>query len=338
MPAMTDSPRHRRIMSRLKLRHLRLIDAIVEARSLSAAAARLNITQPAASKGLREIEDILGVPLFVRGARGLTLTRLGRSLLAHSQTIQSEIRHITEEIEAAEAGSSGSVTVGSMLVSLPLLLPAALRLLRERGVGVPVRVVEAARDVLLQDLRSGALDLMVGRLTPVDSRERLAQEVLLHEPIVVVAGNRHPLTRRAAVGYADLAQARWILPPPDSVVHGPVLQLFAQHGLSHPDAVVETTSFLMVQALLMEHDVVAALPLSVARRGLDSGDLAMLPVRFPHEPLAVGVITVSDRKLSPAAAQLMFCLREAAAAQRPATVAFGRPAAVPRRHRRAARR
>jgi len=95
-------------MSRLKLRHLRLIDAVAEARSLSAAAAKLHVTQPAASKGLREIEDILGTPLFVRGAKGLTLTMFGRSLIAHSKTIQSEIRHVTEELEAIDGGNSGS--------------------------------------------------------------------------------------------------------------------------------------------------------------------------------------------------------------------------------------
>lgn len=299
-------------MSRLKLRHLRLIDAIVEARSLSAAAALLNITQPAASKGLREIEDILGMPLFVRGARGLTLTMFGRSLLAHSKTIQSEIRHVTEELEAIDAGNSGSVTVGSMLVSLPILLPAAVRLLRERDVYAPVRVIESTPDVLIQELRSGAIDMIVGRLAPVDAYERLAQEVLFHEPMVVVAGSRHPLARQTTINYRDLAKARWILPPPTSVVHGSVLQLFAQHGLSNPNAYVETTSFLMVQTLLMEQDSIVAMPLSVVQRDLDNGSLTVLPVRFPHEPLAVGIVTASDRKLSPAALQLRFCLREVA--------------------------
>jgi DNA-binding transcriptional LysR family regulator len=315
-------------MDRLKLRHLRLIDAIVEARSLSAAAATLNITQPAASKGLREIEELLGLPLFVRSARGLTLTMFGRSLVAHGKTIQSEVRHITEELEAVADGNAGEVRVGAMLVSLPWLLPAALRLMRERAGHAPVRIIEGVQDVLVQELRSGAVDMIVGRLAPIDTRERLTQEVLLHEPMVVVAGARHPLTRQAAVSYADLAACRWILPPADSVVHSSVLQLFAQHGLANPEPFVETTSYLMSRTLMIEQEAIAALPLTVVRRDIDRGDLAMLPVRFPHEPLAVGVVTVAERRLSPAASQLMFCLREAAKGLNDGT-ASDTPAALP---------
>lgn len=308
----TESPRYRQIMSRLKLRHLRLIDAIVDAKSVSAAAATLNVTQPAASKSLREIEHIFGVSLFTRGPKGLTLTMFGRSVVAHSKAIQSEIRHVTEEIEAIDAGTSGVITVGSMLVSLPILLPAALRLLRKRDIRVPVRVIEGAQDVLMEELRRGAADLLVGRLTPIDTNGRLVQEVLLYEPIVVVAAGSHPLAKKAAVSYRDLAQASWILPPSNSIVHGPVMQLFAQHGFSKPRAYVESTSFLMVRTLLMDNELVAALPLSVVKRDLDSGDFAALPVRFPHEPLAVGITIASDRALTPATSQLMSCLREAA--------------------------
>ncbi len=328
--------RYRQIMDRLKLRHLRLIDAIADARSLSAAASRLNITQPAASKGLREIEEILGRPLFTRGARGLTPTVFGRSLLAHSKTIQSEVRHITEEIEAVDAGSTGVVTVGSMLVTLPILLPAAVRLLHERDVHVPVRVIEGAQDALTGELRSGVIDLMVGRLTPIDKRERLDQEVLFQEPIVVVAGARHPFVGRPQLDHRDLAQARWILPPPGSVVYGPVLQLFAQHGLSSPRAYAETTSYLMARSMMIDQAAVAALPLSVVQRDLNGGELVVLPVRFPHQPLSVGIITVSDRPLSPAAAQFVFCLREAAKQPSlgPAVLPKAAPAASARARRR----
>lgn len=308
----TDASRYRRIMSRLKLRHLRLIDAIAEAKTISAAAAAFNVTQPAVSKGLREIEDILGSSLFTRRPDGLTLTTVGRAVAAHGRMIQSQIRHVTEEIEAIEAGTSGVVTVGAMLVGLPLLLPEGLRLLRQREIRVPVRVIEGAQDVLMEELRSGAADLLVGRLGSIDTNERIAQEVLLHEPILVVSAATHPLARKAVVGHHDLAHAEWILPPPGSIVHGPVMQLFAQQGLSKPRAFVESTSFPMVRALLFANELVAALPYSVVRHDVDSGALAVLPVKFPHEPLAVGITVASDRTLTPAASQLISCLRDAA--------------------------
>jgi DNA-binding transcriptional LysR family regulator len=306
-----STDRYRQVMSRLKLRHLRLIDAIAASRSLSEAAFHLNVTQPAVSKGLHEIEGILGMALFSRGPKGLTLTTFGRSLLAHSRTIQSEVRHIAEEIEAIKEGSFGAVLVGSMLVGLPILLPDALRLLRERHADVPVRISEGAQSILIEELRSGTLDFIVGRLTPINTHERFDQEVLFQEPIVVVAARSHPLLSRTEVSYRDLAEARWILPPPASVVHGPVLQMFAQHGLPSPRAYAETTSYLLIRSLLTDQEAIAALPLSVVKRDLTSGEIAIVPAQLPHEPLSVGIVTLSDRPLSTAASQFVFCIREA---------------------------
>jgi DNA-binding transcriptional LysR family regulator len=308
----TQDERYRQVISRLKLRHLHLLDAILEGKSVSAAARLLNVTQPAVSKGLREVEAILDVPLFVRGPKGLTLTAFGRSVVAHGRTIQSEIRHVTDEIAAIGAGVAGTVTVGSMLVGLPSLLPAALALMRQRQVRASVRVAEGAQETLIGDLRSGVVDMVIGRLTPIDADARLVQEVLLYEPIVVIASARHPLARKKRVSYRELALADWVFPPPDSVVYGPVMELFSQHGLSKPRAVVESTSYLLVRSLLAENLFVAALPLSVVERDVKSGDLTLLDAKFAHKPLAVGITTANDRVLSSAALQLLTCLREVA--------------------------
>src|ERR1700741_2882634 len=87
MARRTESNRYRSVIARLKLRHLRLVEAIVDAGGISAAAERLHVSQPAVSKGLREVEGLLGVPLFERGGAGLMLTHYGRAVLAHGQVI-----------------------------------------------------------------------------------------------------------------------------------------------------------------------------------------------------------------------------------------------------------
>lgn len=313
-PASNDT-RYAAIIGRLKLRHLRLIDAIVEAHSISGAAARLHITQPAVSKGLREAEDILGVRLFERGPRGLALTVVGRAVVARSKAIQLEIRQVSDEIDALSSGFTGLVTVGAQLVALPTLVPAAVRLLRDRGVMAPVRVIEGTLDALVEQLRAGAVDLIVGRLPPVDRDQRLVQEVLGQEPIVVVAGAGHPLARRARVRHRDLAQADWVFPPPGSPARAPVMQLFTQHGLARPPGYVETTSYLTVRALLIEHGMVAALPRRTVMRDVEAGWLRILPLAFSQESLAVGLTMAADVPPSPAAQRLVECLREAARAE-----------------------
>jgi DNA-binding transcriptional LysR family regulator len=316
MPVDTEK-RYQALFARLKLRHLRLLDAIAEARSVSTAAAQLHITQPAVSKGLRELEDIVGIKLFERGPSGLTLTPSGRALVTHSKAIQSEIRHAADEIGALSAGTTGTVTIGSLLVSLPRLLPRALRLLRDRAIAAPVRIVDAPHDMLLSQLRGGDIDFLVGRLAPSDQSQRLAQEVLYYEPIVVVAGAGHRLAKKSKVDYDDLARAEWVFPPPDSVVHGSVMQLFTQYGLTKPGGSIEATSYLLVRSLLIDNGMVAALPASVVAHDVKSGDLRILGIRFPQEALAVGITTNMDRTLSATAIHMVQCLRDAAKTLRP---------------------
>jgi DNA-binding transcriptional LysR family regulator len=258
MARKPQSSRYRSVIARLKLRHLRLIEAIVEAKRVSAAAETLNISQPAVSKGLREVESILGVALFERGPAGLTLTHYGRAVLAHGQVIQSEIRHVTDEIEALSSGATGVVAIGALLVSQPSLVPKALALLRERDVTAVAHVIDGRQEELMAALRAGELDVLVGRLPPVEQRERLVQEVLLYEPIVVVSGSRNPLAERRSVGYHELAQADWIFPSPESTVYNQIMQLFTQHGVSRPRSYVQSVSFLMMRTLMVENDMLAA--------------------------------------------------------------------------------
>ena len=102
------------VLTQLKLRHLRVIDALMEAKSVSGAAKILHITQPAVSKALREIEDILGAALFRRGPQGLSLTDYGRIVLMHGRQMQTQLQRMVEEIEAIRAGDSGVVTIGAL--------------------------------------------------------------------------------------------------------------------------------------------------------------------------------------------------------------------------------
>jgi DNA-binding transcriptional LysR family regulator len=333
MARKTDSSRYRSVIARLKLRHLRLIEAIVDAKGISAAAASLNISQPAVSKGLREAEGILGVQLFERGPSGLTLTHYGRAVLTHGQVIQSEIRHVTDEIEALSSGVTGTVAIGALLVSQPSLVPKALDLLLRRDVAAVARVVDGRQEELMAALRAGDLDVLVGRLPPVEQSERLVQEVLLYEPIVVVSGGRNPLAAKSSVGYHELAQADWIFPSPESTVYNQIMQLFTQHGLSRPRSYVQSVSFLMTRTLLVENGMLAALPRAVVERDLESGLLRALPVRFPHEPLAVGITRRSDRKLSSIAVVAIQCLREAAKSIERGNGALAPPVGRPKRRR-----
>jgi DNA-binding transcriptional LysR family regulator len=309
---VNEADRNRVVMTRLKLRHLRLIDAIVEAHTISGAAAALNVTQPAISKGLREVEEILGVPLFERHADGLVLTAYGRAMAARSKLIQSEVRYAVDEIGALSAGTSGLLTIGALLVSQPLLIPTALNLLRRRSVSANVRVVDGTQESLLAALRGGSLDFVVGRLARVEKTEPFAQQVLLREPLIVVAARKHPLARLRKLTPAALATAEWILPPRDSAAYGAIRRILDEQGVARPVNHIESVSYLTVRSLLIDGGMVAVLPRSVAQIDIDSGLLTALPVPIAQEPLPVGVTLRSDHPITPLVASALDCLREAA--------------------------
>ena len=300
------------VLTQLKLRHLRVIDALMEAKSVSGAAKILHITQPAVSKALREIEDILGAALFRRGPQGLSLTDYGRIVLMHGRQMQTQLQRMVEEIEAIRAGDSGVVTIGASMVSLPVLVPRALRILRERNLVRVVRIIHEPQEVLVEALLDGRLDFVVGRLTSVDERDRLKQEVLLNEPVALVVGADHPLAGRKELDFAELVEQDWVFPPPQSLSYGAISHLFSQNGFSRPRRHVESMSYLLTRVLLLENHMVAALPHSVVQRDMDLGLLTVLPIEIPQHPVTVGVTLHSGRPVSPQIELVLDCFREAA--------------------------
>ncbi|MFA6264392.1 MAG: LysR substrate-binding domain-containing protein [Pseudolabrys sp.] len=307
-----ESTRYRQLVSRLKLRHLRLIDAIASAGGVSAAAQDLRITQPAVSKGLREAEALFGATLFERGPYGLTITAMGQIVVAHGKVIQAELQSVSDQIEAQLTGTSGIISVGTSLVSRAKLLPRALRLMQEAAANTAVRLIDATEEMLIEWLREGTLDMMVGRLPPTDRDDGLTREILCQVPIVVVVGKNHLLAGRSDVTFADLAKASWIFPPPHSFVHASIMQVFAQIGQPRPRQYVESVSYLTVRTLLIENSMVAAMPQSVIEKDEEMGLIVRLPVALPQASLPVGIITRDDRKDRPDIALLTKCLRMAA--------------------------
>ena len=297
-------------MDTLTIRHLRVVAAIGDLGSISAAARALHISQPAVSKTLAEAEAILCASLFDRSARGVAPTPAGLLLLARGRLIHTELGHLTREIAALQAGEVGTVTVAALLVALPRLLPSAIARMRGRVGDCIIRVVTGTQDSLMGALRTGAVDFVVGRLPSHGERDQLVQEILYQDPIVIIARAGHPLLRSDPVDVSALAQASWVFPTADSSVFGIITDLFARHGLSLPRSHVESVSFELVRTLLLEHDMVAALPRSLVQAELASGSLVELGVSIPNAHLPVGITRRADRPLTPIVEAFLQCLRE----------------------------
>lgn len=289
---------HRLLDGRLKLRHLVLATAIADAGSLARAAEQLHITQPVVTRGLQDLEAIVGVSLFDRSSHGVTPTVFGSAFVEHARAALASIQQAGRTLTDLVQAEAGTVTVGTHLAGSNVLLPLAIARMKAEHPAVSIVVREATPDALVSELLLGDIDLTVGRLTPTDAR--ISQERLYVEPIVFVVRAGHPILRGSVPTIASLAPLPWIVPVEGTALRMELEQVFASHALAWPGNRVECTSALTLRRLILDGDYVAALPELVAR---DDEDLAIVNLAdgdLSHLARPVGISRVHDRWAPPA--------------------------------------
>lgn len=301
-----------RVATRLKLKQLRLLVAIDEHASILHAAKALNLSQPAATKLLQDLEIDFGVSLFDRTNRGVTPTAFGRALVRHGKLILAQISHAAQELDDLNQGLGGRVVVGTLLVASAALLPAAIERVRRLRPNVSIVIRDGTNDVLMPALRSGDVDLVVGRLPDYRYREEVVQETLLDEQLCIVARSGHPLCQARTIRFADLIDCAWILPPQETTLRRQIDKEFLDHGCAPPANAVESVSFLTNRRLLMNTDMLAVVPYHVMEHEVRQGVLGIVPCKLKLGSGQVGVSYRRQGGLSPAAVAFLDELRIAA--------------------------
>lgn len=297
----------------IDLRELEYFLAIAERRSFTAAAAELNITQPALTKSIRLLEDELGVQLFRRLPRGVELTPYGASLARHARAVRVQVKDAISEIQSLQSGISGRITIGAGPAWLRRLLPSAVgALVRERPL-VRVRIVGGFDEAILQDLRLGEIDAALVEVPSSEESADLDVHPLTTDELIVACRKGHPLTEREEVRISELLTAQWALPPRATRSRRRLDSLFISRELPPPDAVVETESGAFLLSLLKESDALTY----TTRRTLeqpDASDLAEIGVPELAAERIAGFITRKGQTMSPPLAVLFAGLRALAEA------------------------
>jgi DNA-binding transcriptional LysR family regulator len=309
------------VRSRLRLRHLVLLEALAKRQNIRQAAADLFISQPAASKLLQEIESIFGVQLYDRDAHGIQPTPSGEVALYWARKVIADMDAAQAELSAIESGHDGRVRVGVFPVAAPVLVPRAIARLRERKLQVEVSLREGLEDTLIPALKQGLLDCVIGRLTPETRSRSVDYEVLYEEPTAVVAGPDHLLARRWSP--SSLNRYQWILPSDIAPLYALVAAGLAAVGADPPRVAVQTSSVLMIIKTLQNTNLLSALALGVSLDYAESKQLAILPLELSAALHPVCIITPHGSPANPATAAFLRSLREAAAER--AQYAFNPP-------------
>ena len=305
----------RALRSNIKLRHLQLIVALDEFRHLGKTASFLTVTQPAVSKMLTEVEDMLGMQLFDRSRRGTEPTTAGVSLVRFARSVLAEYERTRDEILALEKGVAGRTRIGFMVVAMPTLLAPAIAQLKSESNAAIVSMDEGDLTHLLPKLRLGEIDLFVGRLEPGYASPDLVTEALYEESMVIVARPNHPLASKKSVQWKDLINQRFVVPPSWASLRVKLEQQFFKNNLHPPVDIVETASFLGQLTFITDQNALALMARSVAEHFAKSGLVHALKLDVPIDVPPVGFITVQGRKPTPITQRICEIMRNAIASQ-----------------------
>jgi DNA-binding transcriptional LysR family regulator len=298
------------LLNRIRMRQVLLMLAIHEHRTLHAAAEHLGMTQSAASKMLHELEAAIGETLFEREGRGLRLNPAGQAMMNACRGLRGTMTLLGKELSELRQGSAEKIFIGSILVALPECLSDALLSIKRIYPRLSVEVTIGTSDRLLEQLRDGLLDIVIGRLPrPGDPSY---QECVFHpigeEDVSIVASPRHPLVeqaRQGRVSFAALLDYPWILQSEGSPSREVIDQECISHGFDMPACFVETSSLIYTATLLTRENMLAVAPGSIAAQYVESGWLRIIPYDFRHKLSPWGSIVRRDRHTSPAKDMLL---------------------------------
>jgi DNA-binding transcriptional LysR family regulator len=303
---------------RLRLRDLRVFFAVVQAGSLSKAAAQLRVSHPAVSQVIADLEHALGVRLFDRNSRGVEPTIYARALLARGRAAFDELKQGIRDIESLTDPTTGELTIGYVQSNATTIFPQIV----ERFSADYPRVVMRANIVpdpsfTFPGLRNRTYDLILARISkPLlddDAVNDLNIEALFDDPWIIVASVRGRWAGRRKIDLAELVEEPWLMPPPDTPSYELVSEAFKARGLRIPTATLVTYSIDLRAKLSARGRLITVAPRSVlGDQDEPSGLLKELPVSLPVRPWLVAIVTLKNRTLSPVVERFIKCAREVA--------------------------
>jgi molybdate transport repressor ModE-like protein len=305
-----------RVVRRLKLRDLRLLETVVRCGTIGKASNQLHLSQPAVSKAIAEMERTLGVPLIERGRQGVEPTPHGRVLLNRGNAMFDELRQAISEIEYLSDPTAGEVRISASEPIAAGLLPHLINQFSRQYPRVAIYVTQAPIGSLrfltpqYRDLRERNADLVLGPLIEPFAEEDLASELLFEEPSVVAVGLKNKWARSRSITLADLMEEPWCLQPSDTRAGLSHLDAFRRSGLEVPRKKVTSISVQVQIGLLGSQRFLTIFPNSLLQFAGKRLSIKALPIKLPVQPWAIGIVTLKRRIISPAVRLFIGMARE----------------------------
>lgn len=290
----------------LKLHHLRALVNVVSQGSIRAASRSAGLSQPALTKAIQELEQILGTRILERHPQGILLNHVGEHFYRHARLVLEEIRIAQEEVSQHLGEITGHIRVGVGGSMACTLMPKVIDRFQQRFPHVNVHIVEGQLSSMLPALRQGTLDFTLNTVTQLPFERELSFEPLAVVDYRVVVRKGHPL--RYAKQLSELSEAKWTMPPPTSSYYSLLEQLYTGHSL--PQVRVTCESLIACASLVTQSNFLSIISEQIVSTPILSDQLLPLELATPAPQATFYLVQRKDHQLGPISAYLAQLFRD----------------------------
>ncbi|ECQ3649985.1 LysR family transcriptional regulator [Salmonella enterica] len=294
---------------RIRLRHLHTFVAVAQQGTLGRAAETLNLSQPALSKTLNELEQLTGTRLFERGRLGAQLTVPGEQFLTHAVKVLDALNTAGQALNRKEDASADVVRVGALPTAALGILPAAIGRFHQQQKSTSLQVATMNNTMLLTGLKSGEIDLGIGRMSDPELMGGLNYELLFLESLKLVVRPGHPLLQET-ITLSRVMEWPVVVSPKGTVPRQNAEALLQSQGCKMPAGCIETLSASLSRQLTVDYDYVWFVPSGAVKEDLRQATLVSLPVPTQSAGEPIGILTRVDIPLSTGAQMLIAAIRK----------------------------
>ncbi|MCS3469055.1 DNA-binding transcriptional LysR family regulator [Pseudomonas sp. JUb42] len=301
------------LFGRLRYKHLQMLVVLGSSLNMHRASLSMNMSQPAATRMLQEIEDMFGCELFERLPRGMRPTALGRQLLRFAEAALGGLDRCAADLAVRKQGGYGYLSIGTIMGAAPDLVINAVAQIKSLNPQLRIRIMGDTSDQVIQLLEQGRVDIAITRRSFGDDHEQYEFEPLGNERLLAVVHSGHPLARRPKLEWAELVRDwPWILQPETSPARIAIEQALQRLDLPIPPDIIECSSVYSMQQLVQLTDAIMVLSESAMRDYLKMGLVVALPVTLDAQMAPFGLLRRKGEPMSQELQQFVELLRERA--------------------------
>lgn len=299
----------------MQLHQLRAFVAIADAGSISGAAKTLDVSQPAVTRALQQLEVSVGASLLARTAHGAELTECGQAFLQYARNIVREVIDAQTHVRQLAGDRSGRLSIASSAVPFSLIVPRAIEVLRLRFPDVHIQMKEAVYPTVLELFREREIDFAIGPLPNTGLAGGFRRDHLFDLDLVVALKRGHPKARARSL--RDLVGLPWLVTGPIAGPGAVHTAAFVDAGLEPPRCVMHCESVGGAIQIIEHSGVASFVPRHLAEEAQAAELLTIVPVQEKLPALEVFAFMPAQKMLTPAGQALWSAMHSVSRALRP---------------------